>query len=421
MFNRHIKTFSLCIYYVLRKFNGSYQLSHLPATMIWYDLVMSKELEAYQSQRLTGLKTDRTRMLTAGKKIQLSEILTLPDSSVNFRPSSFAAEAEERVKLWAEKLGVWLPGISEFTNSMTAFLHPNAISLERLTLIGKFYILLFFIDDLYGNSKQRNLAESEKVSIQNQIGRLKGLLAGTMPASPYTGLEQGSIEVLQQFHSTSTPEWFSQFSKVCETHLVLAIQDQNSMALGRIHTVGSFTRIRNEIAGMHTSIALEAYARAKTIDLTQLEVYKMRHHVERAHFLIATICSYFNEFFSMEMEVIDDNDDFNLIPILMLQNEHLNLEEAIYTAADLLNDYVAEFNQLSTEIKRLMEVLFEVNDTLPHNILAHLEGMEAMINAAWFWEVMTERYQRNDSIFVEVLSGSRKKLSKAYQSNWAHK
>jgi hypothetical protein len=379
------------------------------------------EILEYQKQRMTDLANQRQHMIANGRHISLQELFLFPDSSQNFKPCIFAAEAEKAVEEWASKLGVWLPGISEFTNSMTGFLHSNTISVERLTLIGKFYILLFYIDDLYGNSKQKYLSVSDQQNIKSQLNRIGIMLDGQSIPGSLSPLEQGAAEVLTEFQATAPAEWLTLFKDACYRHLSLATEDQSTTASGDIHTVETFTLGRNEISGMFTTILLDEYGTSKYLDWELIKRNGLAEGLHELHFLCATICSYYNESFSMEMEVLDDQDDYNLIPILMLQDReppYLTLEKAIYKAAGLLNDHTRKFMKIKNEMIEYISVFNPKYDSLVDALLSHFNGLEQMINASWYWEIITARYERHPSIFLEVEAQFRRVLAASYEKKW---
>jgi hypothetical protein len=378
------------------------------------------EIIRYRNSRMKLFLGEYGNLLDRGHKFSLKELFHLPPSAEQFRPCSFGEQAENEIENWAKEVGVWLPNFSEGTNSMMRFLHSDTISFERAVLIGKFYILLFYVDDLYGNSKKKKLNEDEQKSIADQLANINILLGGGQ-IEVATPLEIGTLQVLQGFQDQGLEiprDWLERFIAASKEHLNLATVDQNTEATGTLHTEESFNVARNIIGGFYTSILLDEFSRNMYYDRDVVERLGVTEKLKTLQFTCATIGCFMNELFSLEMEVVDDEDDFNLTTVLFLQNSQSTVLGAIVRVADIVNENINAFLVLAKELRDEVSGNNTVNDDFKDEFLAHIIGLENMINASWFWEVWTNRYERLHSIFLELTKDSREELVRELEEHW---
>lgn len=404
----------------------------------------SKHIES--DLRIEELKQQRQIMLDAEARFCIEKEVDVYrlDSAQKFLPSIFAKEAEAEAEAWAKSHDIWLPGISQDTNTMGAYLNSNAISAERLADINKFYLVLFYVDDMFGNDRQADITPEELRSFKQQIENIGKWLAYDIPFTPTGDLEVATVNIFEKIKQNSDPEWFAHFKQVCIEHLVLAIENQNTSHTQEIHTIESFNETRVKIAGMYTSLMLDMYATNKYVSSEEIKKYGYTELIDALYFDCSVICSYFNELFSFEREVIDDNTDYNLIAILMLNDDELTLYDAVTAAINLTNHHIDTFIQTKEEVfgkieaqagkiesriniaKRTQtELSNEEEEKLKAqygflvSLIQHLVGIEAFINAALFWQVITERYQREDTIFYENLPEYRALLAEKFETRWS--
>lgn len=396
--------------------------------------------------RIIDLKEQRQVMINAKVRFCIEEQAKVYqlDSVQKFLPSLHAKEAEAEAEAWAKEYGIWLPGISQDTNTMGAYLNSNAISVERLADINKFYLVLFYVDDMFGNDRQANKTPEELAAFKQQINNIGKWLGYDAPFTPTGDLERATYDIFEKIKGNSDPEWFTDFKQVCIEHLLLAVENQNSNHTQQIHTVDSFTETRIKIAGMYTSIMLDQYAINKYVSKEDIKKYGYTEKIKSLYFDSSVVCSYFNELFSFEREVIDDNTDYNLIAILMLNDDDLSLYESVTAAVNLTNFHIERFSATKNDLHKQVEkraAKMEAKLKQSHknmvklskkeeeeldveyeflvNMIRHVDGIEDFINAAWFWQVITQRYEREDTIFHETRPDYRANLANQFQLHWS--
>jgi len=309
---------------------------------------------------------------------------------------------EKLTEAWARSHNIWKEGYSEHTNTMGGYLHPETANVQTLAAIDKTYLILFYIDDTISNELQKDLPEDARHEGKVMMGELFRLLKqrkqlGNIPESQF-GLVNATKDLLQDLADLSDPEWLERFMFALEEHLVDTVQDQNQAVIGEQFTRESYIERRNDISGMFVTTWYMEFASGEYLPRTDLPEH-VHEMCQRLEYLCAIIGGIANDFFSFEKEVIDHLDEFNLIPVAMMENPDMGFLEAV-------NDCLKYLNTASDEFMEVTEKLRLEVPTLPPDqakaVSEYLKQTKFVALASWFWELDTDRYQRPQSMFLQT-------------------
>lgn len=320
----------------------------------------------------------------------------------NFERNPDSELVEKGTEAWARSHNIWKEGYSEHTNTMGGYLHPETINVQTLAAIDKTYLILFYIDDTISNELQKDLPDDVRNEGKVMMGELFRLLKqrkqlGSVPESRF-GLVNATKDLLQDLADLSDPEWLERFMFALEEHLVDTVQDQNEAVIGEQFTRESYIERRNDISGMFVTTWYMEFASGEYLPRTELpeNVHAM---CQRLEYLCAIIGGIANDFFSFEKEVIDHLDEFNLIPVAMMENPDMGFLEAVNDCLTYLNNASDEFMEISEKLR--LEV-----PNLPAEqakaVSEYLKQTKFVALASWFWELDTDRYQRPNSMFLQT-------------------
>ena len=174
--------------------------------------------------------------------IALTDLFALAGETDGFRPHPLAADVESRVEQFARQYRIWLEDRAEHYNTMTAYLHPSASSAEHLTLLGMYYSVLFYIDDVMGNEFRPQMSEEDLNKADDEIMMLfEFIQTGKMPARE-SRLVPPTAKVLAAFQKYADPIWLNRFIEYTRYHLEPAVRDLNSTAMGMSYPSMSMSR-----------------------------------------------------------------------------------------------------------------------------------------------------------------------------------
>ncbi len=340
-----------------------------------------------------------------GEPWSLRALFSTPDCDIaeycaGFRPSEFGVQACDEVERYCRAQGIWLePGGAHY-NSMTPYLHPNPVSAQRLTLIGLFNAILFWLNDTVGREKYGHLTEREQRRAHDELGRLCRLLETRIAPADPTPVEAATVEFLARMDELADSRWLAGFLDSTVEHLRTAIRDQNARARGDLLTVGEYIDLRAQVSGMYPAIALCEFGRGSYLREEQLSAVGLTADLRRLHVLTAEIGALMNDMFSFEKECIADRSDFNLIPACLLNTPEATLADAVRAAGAVVRDRITEFrHRHDALLGRCREP--DLADTgLARQLRGHLADLTACVQASWVWQLETTRY-KGDSIFIE--------------------
>lgn len=340
-----------------------------------------------------------------GRPWSLRELFSTPDFDIadyctGFRPSAFGPQVCEDVERYCRARDIWLePGGAHY-NSMTPYLHPNPVSAERLTVIGLFNAILFWLNDTVGREKYGNLPEAEQLRARAELDRLSHLLETRTPLVDPSAVEAATADFLTRIGALAPSWWLDEFLASTLEHLRTAIRDQNARARGDLLTVAEYIDLRAEVSGMYPAIALCEFGRDSYLSPDRLARAGLAADVRRLQVLTAEIGALMNDMFSFEKECIVDRSDFNLVPVCLLNSPGATLAEAVRAAGAVVRDRLTEFRARHDALIARCGEPGLAETELGAQVRAHLADLTACVQASWVWQLATTRY-KGDSIFTE--------------------
>ncbi|MCX0274852.1 terpene synthase family protein [Nocardia zapadnayensis] len=366
---------------------------------------MASRYTSALEQRIADMRAQRDIRVRANRPWSLQELFSTPDCDIaeysrEFRPSRFGAQSCAEVEEYCRAQGIWLePGGAHY-NSMTPYLHPGAISADRLTTIGLFNAILFWLNDTVGREKFGHLSRGEQHRARTELDRLCRLLETRTAPEDAAPIEMATVEFLSRLHTQDADQrWLELFLESTVEHLRTAIRDQNARSRRDLLTTDEYIDLRAQVSGMFPAIALCEFGRDSYLDRERLAAAGLADDVRRLQVVTAEIGALMNDMFSFEKECIVDRSDFNLIPVCFLNDPQATLADAVHAAAGVVRDRLTEFRGLHAA---LMARCAEpgIDSGLAGPVRTHLADLDGCVQATWVWQLMTTRY-KGVGIFAE--------------------
>ncbi len=369
---------------------------------------MAQEYTPQVQSDLSGMHEQYRALLDRGHRWSLRALFSTADCDIaeycgDFAPNRFGEQACATVEDFCRGHGIWLDNGGAEYNSMTPYLHPRAATAERMTVVGIYNAILFWLNDTVGREKFGRLPAAEQARALYEVDRLCRLFEADHipphPAPPGSApIEAAAAEFLSILAEHADPAWLRRFRTLTVAHLRPAIRDQNASARRDLLGVGEYIELRNQISGMYPAIALCDFARGVVLQWDRIRDAGLDEDVRVLIRLTAEIGALMNDVFSFEKECIVDRSDFNLVPILLLNTPGATLTDAVTGAATVVRDRLTHFRALRTRVLR--DCASSANDELTGSIAAYLEDLDQCVQASWVWQCTTSRY-KGRSIFVE--------------------
>ncbi|WP_280423904.1 terpene synthase family protein [Nocardia carnea] len=366
---------------------------------------MASRYTAALEREITDMRAQYETWVRTGEPWSLRELFSTPDCDIaeyctEFRPSEFGPQACDDVEGYCRARGIWLEPAGAHYNSMTPYLHPGPISAQRLTVIGLFNAILFWLNDTVGREKYGHLSEAEQRRARDELERLCRLLElRILPADP-SPVEAATFDFLSQVDELSDARWLEQFLASTVAHLRTAIRDQNARARGDLLTVAEYIDLRAQVSGMYPAIALCEFGRDSYLDGEQLSRAGLDADLRRLRVLTAEIGALMNDMFSFEKECIADRSDFNLIPVCLLNMPGATLADAVRDAGTMVRDRLTEFRRRHDALADRCREPGLADTDLAAQLRVHLADLAGCVQATWVWQLATTRY-KGTSIFTE--------------------
>ncbi|MGW5753166.1 terpene synthase family protein [Nocardia rhamnosiphila] len=366
---------------------------------------MASRYTSALEQRIANMRAQRDTRVRANRPWSLQELFSTPDCDIaeysrEFRPSRFGAQSCAEVEEYCRAQGIWLePGGAHY-NSMTPYLHPGPISADRLTTIGLFNAILFWLNDTVGREKFGHLSRGEQHRARTELDRLCRLLETRTAPEDAAPIEMATVEFLSRLHTQNAdPRWLDLFLESTVEHLRTAIRDQNARSRRDLLTTDEYIDLRAQVSGMFPAIALCEFGRDSYLDRERLAAAGLAEDVRRLRVVTAEIGALMNDMFSFEKECIVDRSDFNLIPVCFLNDPQATLADAVHAAAGVVRDRLTEFRGLHAALTaRCAEP--GIDSGLAGPVRTHLADLGGCVQATWVWQLMTTRY-KGVGIFAE--------------------
>lgn len=366
---------------------------------------MASRYTSALEREITDMRTQYETWVRSGEPWSLRELFSTGDFDIaeyctTFRPSEFGAQACDEVERYCRAQGIWLePGGAHY-NSMTPYLHPGPVSARRLTVIGLFNAILFWLNDTVGREKYGHLSEAEQLRARHELERLCRLLETRIAPDGPSPVEAATVDFLSQLDALADPRWRDDFLASTVAHLRTAIRDQNARARGDLLTVGEYIDLRAEVSGMYPAIALCEFGRNSYLSEQHLAPAGLSADLRRLHVLTAEIGALMNDMFSFEKECIADRSDFNLIPVCLFNTPGATLADAVRNAGTMVRDRVTEFRRYHEAVAVRCREPGLADTDLAVQVRDHLADLTSCVQASWVWQLATTRY-KGASIFAE--------------------
>ncbi len=364
---------------------------------------MASEHVAAIEAELVAMRSDHERLVWEGPPWSLAKLFSTPDFDIvaycrDFRPNQFGVPACAAVESFCRGHGIWLESSGVYYNSMTPYLHPGAVTAERMTIIGMYNAILFWLNDTVGREKFAHLTGTQQSDARTTVDRLCRLLETQCAATDPTPAEAATAEFLALLSADAQPWWLQRFLASTTDHLHTAIQDQNARARGELVAVEEYIDLRARVSGMYPAIALCEFGRDAYLPWQRIDATGLGPDLRRLRRLTVDIGALMNDMFSFEKECITDRADFNLIPICLLNTPGQTLAGAVDQAGRIVRDRFVEFCVLLPEVERRCARL--TDRALAEQVASHVEDLLACVQATWVWQNVTRRY-KGASIFTE--------------------
>jgi hypothetical protein len=347
-----------------------------------------------------------------------------------FSPHPETEEVNNHVKKISIDQGIWLEQGGDVYNSMTTFLHPEAsIDPKRLKIIGRFYALLFFIDDLIGNEKLANRSEQEQLGVLELKKRLakfiftgqispiiEPIATGTNLSTQLEAIESATYniwtEITREIDKTHAPEaqmWLIRLKKSLADHLGEAMKNQND--IDSIQTVDQYIKVRREVSGMALTANLMEFGSNNFLDRQTLENVGLTEDIAILEKCCIDYGGLVNDFFSFWKEVIEDCTTFNLLAYAYLEamvlEKNTTLQAVIIEQGEQMAAIIDQFDQTEFRISICLNDLLQkgcITHQLASHVKQHIINLRNGIAATWHWQMGpgNPRYQREHNIFTEV-------------------
>ncbi|QLY30317.1 terpene synthase family protein [Nocardia huaxiensis] len=351
------------------------------------------------------MRAEYRALLRSDRRWSLRELFSAPGADIAeycraFRPNRFGEAACAAVEQFCRRHSLWLDAGGAHYNSMTPYLHPGAITVERMTAIGIYNAILFWLNDTVGREKFGHLSRSGQRAAGVAVERMVRLLETRAAPDDPTPLEAACGEYLAMMTGLAQPEWLERFLTQTVEHLLPAIQDQNARARGSLLDVDEYIELRAHVSGMYPAIALCEFGQDSYLDWADIESAGLADELRRLRVLTVDIGALMNDVFSFEKECITDLADFNLIPLWLLNHPGTDLVQAIEGAAAIVRDRLTEFRTLHERVLADCDRLRANAPESAKTIALHAADLADCVQATWVWQITTQRY-KGESIFIE--------------------
>ncbi|MBF6203027.1 terpene synthase [Streptomyces gardneri] len=366
---------------------------------------MVSEYTSALEREISDMRGQHEQLLRSGRQWSLREMFGTPDWDIvdycrDFRPNRFGAQACAEVERFCREHGIWLEPAGPHYNSMTPYLHPGAVSAERMTIIGLYNAILFWLNDTVGREKFGHLGDDEQQRARVAVDRLCVLLRTRSAPRDPTPLEASTSAFLTRLSALADPAWLDRFIESTIEHLRPAIRDQNARARGGLLSVEEYIDLRGQVSGMYPAIALCEFGRNDYLPWDRIGHTGLAADLRRLRVLTVEIGALMNDVFSFEKECIIDLADFNLIPAVLLNHPGWSLEDAVRGATEIVRARLVEFRKVGATLAEQCDRLGIEDAASAATVSTHIADLIACVQATWVWQIKTLRY-KGASIFRE--------------------
>ena len=343
------------------------------------------------------------RLLLQSPPLSLRELLqpdgfSFEEFCKGFRPHRRGKELQELIMQFGKKNGIWFANSIEHV-SCALFVYPSG-TFDRMLPIMKNLTFGFYLNDVMGREYFQYLSPANQVSARQLIQQMTESSLD-VPDS-FLPLAKLNAAILREFKDHSPLDWFDRFHKIYSHHLSVTHMDGNAISQERMPEVTEYIEQRCHYAGVYHVLLLIEYSTGQFIDFHALEAFHIEQEVRRLSQLTAFFSATANDLFSFEKEVIDLESDCNLVPVILLNEPELSLQDALLKASDIVRTYLTEILSLIDSIQLSLQNILPRNPKLYFALTDHISGIIHCIQAGWMWHCHSHRYKRARSIWTET-------------------
>ena len=361
-------------------------------------------LHGAAERALERIKADYADLLHAGpfclERRFAPEHFHFGEFCKDFRPHAESEFIKKEAEAFGRRYGAWLENSKHYIN-VAWYLYPSANPAQALT-ITKNLSLGFYLNDVMGRDVFPSLPVDAQQAARQMIENM-ALLDEQLQLQPEAHpLEVANMEILREFKSHSPRSWFQKFLRIYCHHLNITHRNRNAASLGYIPDTYEYIENRCHYAAVHHLVMWIEYSDSTFLDWDKLMRTNFYQQLQRLHWVVAAFPALANDLFSFENEVIDNDCDSNLVSVIVLNNPHMSLREAIDEAAAIVRNIVREIMDLLPKIEGEAHQLRNSYPDLASMLTIHLNGITRFVQASWLWQAYSKRYKRPESIWQET-------------------
>ncbi len=313
--------------------------------------------------------------------------------------SIYADEAEERVSFFFDRYRIKPRNFDDF-NTMSRFLYPNTVSMERLQATCMIHSMFFFIDDLFFDTVKFDVsglainpeAGESLSSVTYFLADLMHIFKSQEIPANASLIQQAFCEMGALVAEHADPHWLQLFCDGIEDYIKAVISREADLHQRKtlLRDLESFLDLRpRETGGLHTCQLIEFTKDAYLPD-------EIRDHDQIKHltWLAIGMASFVNDIFSYHKDVVIEGSEFNLVKILT-EIQGIPFDTAVKKSIKLVNNYADIFVEVRAQLPswgREVDAVVE----------QYVDGLAEMMSGNLYWHATTNRYRSPDSPFEEL-------------------
>lgn len=366
----------------------------------------TNNLQQISAAVLSGVQLSYNQLSKDVPLFSLQELFNFEGFNLNnycktFKPHPHIQSLLKEAQGFGRQYGIWLDSAAHYISCAT-FLYPNA-GIERMRAIVQNLAIDYYLNDTMGRDIFAHLSPAAQEAATQMKKRMYQLREDLyIDEDNATPVEQANATVLEYIRGTAPMSWFSGFLRLYAYHIYVAHKDCNMNAAGRLASVDEYIDSRCHLSGMHHVVKFIEYSEGRFLDWEWLAANGIGEQLERLHFITAAIGGLMNDLFSFEKEVIRNNADSNLVMVILCNQPGLTLEQGIRRAADIVRNQLIAFLSLMDYVRTAVQQAAKEAPEQAVIMQSHLQGLERCVQASWIWQVHTQRYKSEHSIFRET-------------------
>lgn len=318
------------------------------------------------------------------KHLGISDLKLVNAKRVNPR----ADEAEAIAEKLCRDAGIHLSTFDGY-HTMSAYLFPDA-TVERLVASILITDFLYYVDDMYERHARKVRDNDEDMRLRQVFDRcIQIMLYGDMPEDSHE-LYDASLMIHNYVLPLTTIEWFKRFINVTSQHLKSTTYTLKDIIEEGKDPIEAYIALRELDGGMRPTMHLIEIAN----DCHLPDEVKYHPYIRSVEEPTANVGGLMNDIISYGNEVIKYGSRFNLVALLE-DYRNLTFEEAVSEAVRIVNYNTDLFLERSQQIP-------DFGDEETNKLVArYVDSLLDEINAAWHWQLSTDRYRSPNSPYPE--------------------